>query len=443
MSSWVYILLGLCLGIFLLVKELRRANRSWLAGRVIASLFAVVTLVGMAFQGVEKSRVVVDTQDSVVRRGVVAADWQRKLMAGERLQLRGRWVGPKAKVLLMGMGAVLDSATGPGEFVLGTTPAQHGRAVFTLAAVSGRDTLEREAIPVEVEQGRSLRVLLLAASPDFENTFLSNWLAGQGDAVASRTAMSKDKYQLGFANRAERSLDVLTPALLEGFDLVIADEGVLSPMVYRQVRERGLGLYVKLDSGDIVRAGMRTLVRDSAGKTVVGMVMEGAGKVVYSTANASFSLWMAGRRQEYAAYWSTILRQVARMGDTAAEWRWQPALSRVGAPVQAVIETASAMPTGLLGGDVVYLAEDAMLPFRWRGSYWPERAGWFDACMVGGDTTWGYVWPADAWKGIYPGGNTAGTKVVVGKAMSVNGWMYTIFLICIFFLWIERKVLKL
>ncbi len=120
---------------------------------------------------------------------------------------------------------------------MGTTPAQRGRAVYTLAvvamggrrgaAVAGGDTLEREDIPVEVKQGRSLRVLLLAASPDFENTFLSGWLSGQGDAVASRTTVSKDKYQVGFANMAERALDVLTPALLEGFDVGIADSGGL------------------------------------------------------------------------------------------------------------------------------------------------------------------------------------------------------------------------
>jgi hypothetical protein len=108
-----------------------------------------------------------------------------------------------------------------------------------------------------------------------------------------------------------------------------------------------------------------------------------------------------------------------------------------------MLETAGAIPTGLLGEDVVYMAQDAALPFRWRGSYWPERAGWFAARTLGGDTTWGYVWPADSWKGIYPGGDVVEAQVVVGKAMPVNGWMYVVFLVCIFFLWIERKGLKL
>jgi hypothetical protein len=416
--------------------------------RVILTVIAAAALVGIYFDGTAKRevRVVVGPRDTaarqgVVRRGVVEIDWQRKLLTGERLEVRGRWVGSKVKLVLMGTGAVQDSATVGGEFVLGTIPAQQGRAVYTLAAVAGGDTLEREDIPVEVEQGRQLRVLLLAASPDFENTFLSNWLSAHRDAVASRTSVSKDKYQLGFANMAERPLGELGPALLDGFDLVVADEGVLTPVVYRQVRERGLGLYIKVDSGKIWKPGMLTLERDSAGTVVVGMVAAGLGKIVYSAANTRYTEWMAGKRQDYAAYWSRVLRAVARTNDTAAEWSWRPALPRVGSPVEAIVETGAAMPSGLLGENVVYLVQDAALPFRWRGSYWPGEAGWFAARTPGGDTTWGYVWPADTWKGIYGDGKIAETSVKVEKAGLTRGWIYIVFLICIFILWIERKVL--
>ena len=410
--------------------------------RVIVTVLAAAALVGIYFAGTLKRevRVVAAKSDIAVRQGVTVIDWQRRLLVGERLQVRGRWMGPKVKVVLMGMGVVLDSAAVDGEFVLQTVPSQRGRAVYTLAVLTGGDTLEREEIPVEVEPGRQLRVLLLAASPDFENTFLSNWLSGEGDVVAGRTTVSKDRYQLSFANMAERPLGELSPVLLQGFDVVIADEGEVSPVVYRQVRERGLGLYIKVDSGKIWKPGMRTLERDSSGTTVVGMVREGVGKVVYSTANTRYAQWMAGSRQEYAAYWSMVLREVARKDDTAAEWSWRPALPRVGAPVLAVVETGVTMPTGLLGEDVVYLVQDAGLPFRWRGSYWPRQEGWFAARTPGGDTTWGYVWPADAWRGIYPKGDATTTKVISAKGGSAGGWMYVIFLICILFLWIERKM---
>jgi hypothetical protein len=223
----------------------------------------------------------------------------------------------------------------------------------------------------------------------------------------------------------ERPLGVLTPALLDGFDVVVADQEEVTPMVYRQVRERGLGLYVKVDSG---KAGMRAL---------------GAGKIVYSTMNTRYAEWMAGKRQAYAAYWSMTLRELARRNDTTAEWSWQPALPRVGSPVQAVVETGVEMPSGLLGDDVVYLVQDAVLPFRWRGNYWPRQAGWLAARTPGGDTTWEYVWPADAWKGMYIGEASGETVTVREKAKWGSGWIYAAFLLSIFFLWIERKVLKI
>lgn len=375
--------------------------------RVIVTVLALGALAGIYFTRVErKVKVVAVERDSLVGRGVAAIDWQRKLLAGDTLRIRGRWAGPSVKIVLMGMGAVVDSAITGGEFTVGVMPPQHGRAVYTLAAVSGSDTLEKEEIPVEVEQGRPLRVLLLAASPDFENTFLFNFLSGAGDAVASRTMVSKDKYQNSFANMAERPLGELGPALLDGFDVVVADKEELTPMIHRVVRERGLGLYVKGD-------------------------------------NTHYADWMAGKRQAYAAYWSKALRKLARRNDTAAEWSWQPALPRVGAPVEAVVKTGAAMPSGLLGDDVVYLAQDAVLPFRWRGSYWPRQAGWLAAHIPGGDTTWEYVWPADAWKGMYPGGASKELTIVAEKAVLGRGWLYVVFFLCIFFLWIERKVLKL
>src|ERR1700743_2356390 len=179
--------------------------------RWIVTILALAALVGIYFTRTGKKAMVASKSYSVARQGVVAIDWQRKLLAGDTLRVRGRWAGPKVKAVLMGMGAVVDSVLTDGEFVVVIAPAQHGRAVYTLAMVRGSDTLEEEKIPVEVLQGRPLRVLLLAASPDFENTFLFNWLSGEGNAVASRTAVSKDKYQNSFANMAERPLGELTP----------------------------------------------------------------------------------------------------------------------------------------------------------------------------------------------------------------------------------------
>jgi hypothetical protein len=349
-----------------------------------------------------------------------------------------------------------------GEFVLHTVPAQTGRAVYRLVALRGKDTLEQEDLPVEVNTGRPLKILLLASSPDFENAFLIDWLAKGGHQVAVRTVVSKDRYEQTFVNMASRPLEVLTPGLLSGFDLVVADAAALpveggrgSAVLHHQV-EGGLGLLIRIDSMSRLvpgwPAGERPVVRDSLGRVVVRSGVDGAARVVISAENRTYGQWMAGRHQEYAAYWTMMLGEAARQSGAVEEWRWRPALPRVGEPVEGELESEGSFPQGIVGGEAVagngvggpravYLAEDGSLPFLWRGEYWPEKAGWQQSRTLNGDTAWWYAWPAGAWKGIYPGQATMGKRTLrVESAEMPIGWLYVVLLSSMAFLWVERKI---
>ncbi len=551
MSFWNYIVLGLCLAmlVFLCWKEVRRMDRHWMAGRVMATVVAVGALCCIVLplyyqrevfeQGKERvlltegyredsvsaflrvhPGVTVDTVGggsvqgteagsgrwqvfgygltkeeweglrpvSLVlhepggNTGILGADWTRELSKGEPLVVEGRWAGKKIKLFLTGLGKVLDSADVVDEFRLSVAPAQAGKAVYSLVAVAGADTLEREELPVEVRADKAIKILVLASSPDFENTFLINWLSKKGDEVASRTAVSRGKYHLSFVNMEERPLEPLSAAVLGAFDLVVADASALpaagtagSVALRRQVEDNGLGLIIKVDSAGaggwgqamIVRAkdssqrlfivdrpGIRALVRDTPGRMVVGCVRDGAGKVIFSTSNTSYSEWMEGRQGEYAAYWGGLLRQVAREGEKEEQWDWQPALAGVGMPMVGEVETEAALPQGVVGATAVYLAQDVALPFRWRGRYWPVAAGWMEAHTPGGDTSWRYIWPMGAWAAAdrerrwaatqeYQrklGPEEAETTMVREKAALPKGWLYVLFVLAMLFLWVERKM---
>jgi hypothetical protein len=454
MSLWNDMVMagGVLLLVFLVWREARRADRSWLAGRVAASVIAVVSLAGMGLVlTVRHERIVVDVgrlrEDTT---GIVAVDWQRRLTKGESLSVDGKWKGGRIKLLLKGWGEVLDSVeVGQGAFVLHAMPAQEGRAVYRLIAVAGADTIEQEDIPVEVETGRPLKILLLASSPDFENKFLIDWLAKGGHQVESRTEVSRGKYAEAFVNMRERS---------GGFDLEIADSSVVT---LRGQVKGGMGLLIRVDSpGSIGKGpGVRVLERDSLGRPVVSCRMEGAGRVAMTTANHTYSEWMAGRRQEYAAWWSTILRELARPTVAEEMWRMRPALPRVRDQVDLELETGKDWPQGVVGSGTmgtgvtagsegkmqgeaaVYLAQDAALTFCWRGRYWPESAGWQQAHSPGGDTSWWYAWPSGSWKGIY-GEVRSGRqqRMIDEKALIPKGWLFTLFLISLLFLWVERKI---
>jgi hypothetical protein len=364
--------------------------------------------------------------------GVIAVDWRRSLFAGERLLVQGRWQGAgvrggqgrrPVKLLLMGLGMVLDSADAGGDFSLGTVPAQTGRAVYRLVALAGRDTLEQEDIPVEVGHGRPLRILILADAPGFENNFLLNWLAKNGQQAAIRTKVSSNTYQSSYVNMPPRSLETLTSSLLNGFDILIADSSALPAagdagrqILRREVEEEGMGLIIRIDSGYVhKKAGMRSFETDSLSRVIVGGGPYGVGKVIYTTVNTTYVRMMAGQSAVYAAYWSSLLRRAGRMAEARDEWTLMPAQPRVGEETDAVLEESGAgQPLGLVGasgsaglaGDgggnpvSLYFAQDDLLPFIWRGRYWPEGIGWHNWWTSGGDTVWSYVWPRGAWASL-------------------------------------------
>jgi hypothetical protein len=445
MTSWTYIVVGLCLLLllWLLVQEVRRQRRSLLEVRIAALVLAVGTLAGLVLPlGHWRKRQVVaasGTAVSAAPAGIVAVGWRRRIGKGELLRVQGRWAGARVKILLIGMGTVLDSADVGDEFELRTVPSVVGRAVFGLIVLAGRDTVEREEVPVEVVEGKPLKILVLANSPDFDNTFLMNWLGKEGNAVAGKIAVSRGKYQVSFVNMERRSLE--TP---DGFDLVIADSSEVTPVVWRQVEEKGLGLLIRVDSAvRIGRPGMRVLERDSSGRVVVGVILAGTGKVIYSASNTSYSQWLAGRKDAYAAHWTMLLRQAAKAGEPEDAWNWVPDLPRVDEPEVLELESERQEPEGLVGNAAVYLAEDAALSWHWKGRYWPVSSGWQAVGVPGGDTSWAYVWGGKDWTGIRQ------AKIVgeVGTGKMVRDWvvfprwvLYVVFLLSVFFLWVERKM---
>jgi hypothetical protein len=443
----------------LIWKEVRSARpRLW--WRVIATAIAVAAFAGMILPLTYRHRVEriyrVSKRAHGEAEGISKIEWRRQLYTGERLDVRGRWEGRvgsgSVKLLLMGFGTVVDSNRTTGGFDVGVVPPQTGRAVFQLAAVRGLDTIEQEAIQVEVGHEPPMKILILAASPDFENAFLVNWLAKNGQQVAVRTMVSRDKYQTSYVNMKPRPLGPLTRALLDGFDVVIADEAVWTgperAVLRQQVEKKELGLIIRTDSSFLRRepVGVMVFFDTVWGENAVGEEM-GSGVVLYSQENATYTQLMAGQAVGYSKHWAELLRLVARPKLSSDEWSWEPAEPRVGDEVRLTLQTGEAAPQGTMVEDgrpvSVYLAEDMALPFVWHGTYWPEAAGW----VAVNDSNWMYVWPRGSWPAMVRPEPVVKAAPVKAERVPVREeeasvpkyWMYIAFLLSIFFLWVEKK----
>jgi hypothetical protein len=441
---------------------------------------------------------------SPARTGLRAVGWRQQLRPGNKLRVQGRLYRADNKPVtlrLVGLSSLLDSAVikggekGEVSWELQTVPPQSGRAVYHLLVLSGADTLEQESLPVEVLPPLNLKILFLSAAPDFENRFLAGWLSTSGYSIAIRTAISKEKFDKAWLNMPQTNLDHLSAALLDKFDVVIADAAELqsigpaeSVLLRRQVAEKGLGLIIKADSSrasafykDLFplaavkdttqqpyikdRSGTESLLRDSLSRTLVSKSLYGSGKLVFTTLTHTYTRLLSGNRKEYTAFWSSVLGSVSRDGEARPEWRFFPARPRVHEPVRVILETdEGGLPQAQMEGSAVYLNQHPSLSFYREGRYFPDSAGWTMASTLRGDSAWWYTWAGGDWKDLrrqerwtatmgYIAERASGEPAAAAKGKPgedeaarpvqeriAKGWFYIIFLLCCIFLWVERKI---
>jgi hypothetical protein len=408
---------------------------------------------------------------SSVANAVTNVGWQQQLKSGEQLIVQGTVNNSNsstAKIILSGFNTNLDSvivsAKQSSYFQLKTTPKNLDKAVYSITVLEGKDTVESEPIPVEVSSTQPLSILVLATSPDFENKFLKNWLTQNEYKFAVRTTISKDKFDKEYVNMPATSLERITPALLDKFDILIADASALSTLsasdlasIKNSVANKGTGLIVKADTivnsssfysssfplvatkdsiqhtlrlnlsdtseqtsplkveqpiyiRDVV--GTQALVKDQQAHIIASNKMVGAGKVLLTTLTNTYSWQLSGNNKDYSSYWSLLLSKAAKRILLQEVWRVSPMLPQVSQEVLLQLQTSSSnIPQAQVGQDAVYMEQNIYLPYQWTATYWPTKTGWQPLMNNGGSTVWWYVYDSKDWKAVKAMDKISATKI--------------------------------
>ncbi|MGI4751146.1 MAG: hypothetical protein ACRYFB_10955 [Janthinobacterium lividum] len=444
--------------------------------------------------------------------GIQKINWTHRLHAGENFRVQGNFLNQnngEIKLVLKGLNTSLDSvkigAKRSMNFSFSSIPKQSGEAVFRLLALSGKDTLENEPLPLTIEPEKMLKVLMLSASPDFESRFLKNWLAENAYAVAARSTISKNKTTTDFGNMSKQPLEKITPALLHNFDVLICDAsefGNLSKAeiaaILAQTSRKGLGLIFRADSANTSfirqnfavypsndlqkqlnlklndasglrlniqtehpsfiknQAGSQVLVQDQTNHLVVSNKLYGAGRLILSTLNNTFSWQLSGKTKEYAAYWSLLISKAARkitQKQTVSTLIYADKNSMV--PIR--LNTSTKNISAQIDGANVAFQQNQNIPFLQESVYWPRKSGWI---MVNADKnlpTGIYVFENLDWKALKLTQKINLTETYARKFASTQTknqnqqqtelifipslLFYLIFLLSCAFLWFETKLL--
>lgn len=402
--------------------------------------------------------------------GITSISWQSKIKSGDKLYVQGSFNNPSSsskKLMLTAFNTTLHSVNIPAnkiqKFQLTTIPKHAGRSVYSLSIVDGNDTLEKAPVPVQVEQGSPLKVLILASSPDFENKFLKNWLAQKGYAVVVRTAISKNKFDKEYLNIGSLNLDRITSSLLDKFDIIIADAAELGSMgkqelatIQSNVSQKSKGLIIRaestaprsafyaasfpltssntnqqqqvslylfdnssklqpltIESPVSVRAqdGTQPLVADKQNRVFVNSKLYGSGKIIFTTLSNTFSWALSGNQNDYENLWSELLNKAAVKKVEDEAWSISPALPLINEPATISLQTNSAgLPQAQIARAGVHLKNNYHLPFIWTGTFWPLKEGWQTGIQLNGSTYYWYAYGNNDWKNVHAFNNVQDTK---------------------------------
>ncbi|MGI4730086.1 MAG: hypothetical protein ACRYGB_16065, partial [Janthinobacterium lividum] len=413
------------------------------------------------------------------------------------------------KLVLKGLNTGLDSvkigAKRSLNFSFNAVPKQSGQAVFRLLALSGKDTLENEPLPLIIEPAKTLKVLLLSASPDFESRFLKNWLAENAYAVAARSTISKNKTTTDFGNMSKQSLEKITPALLQNFDVLICDASEFGNLskpeaaaILAQTNRKGLGLIFRADSTNTsfirqnfavfssidpqktlnlklnnasgFRLNIQTdhpsfiknqpnsqvLVQDQTNRLVASSKLYGSGKLVLSTLNNTFSWQLLGKTKEYAAYWSLLISKAARK-ITQKQNVSTPIYADKNSMVPVELNTSAKNISAKIDGDDVAFRQNLAISFLQEASFWPKKSGWIKVNESKNLPSSVYIFNNQDWKPLKSAQKISLTEKYAQKFASTPNKQanqqqselisipslpfYLFFLLSCAFLWFETKLL--
>ena len=451
-------------------------------------------------------------QASKIPIGIVAISWQNTLTIGENLVVQGTYnndTKTPSTIYLNAFGNNIDSVTikpfTQQIFQLQTIPKHNTKAVYSIIVVANKDTLENNPLPFEVQPTVPLKVLLLASSPNFENKFLKNWLYENNYAVAIRTSVTKGKYEQAFFNMNTINLTDLSAKTLQQFDVVIADANELSAIsknelstIKNQGVQNGLGLIVRVDSSysnapfylkafpitPIISQEKKTihikynntttalqidephyiksqpntqvLVKDSAQNSLASLALFGSGKIVATTLNNTYTLQLQNQQNNYTQLWTLLIQKTAKKTIPEDVWTINPSLSFINKQLVVSLETAADSVFGMVGTTKLYLQQNEVLPFKWSGTYWPNKAGWHTITSNNNSAYNWYVFNSTNWQGVAATHKTNATKlyalqhpftatnntqllqtitVIIPKII-----FFLLFLLAAGFLWLERKL---
>lgn len=208
--------------------------------------------------------------------------------------------------------------------------------------------------------------------------------------------------------------------------------------------------------------GINPIVKDRMDRMLTGMAFLGEGKVGVSLVINTYQWILSGEKDRYSAYWSYLLTNLSRRENHEDVWRIPTELPLIkDRPIYFTLHTQATNPIGnvTLGGNITetfYLKHDQNEKSLWSGIFWPRTTGWHSVSTQKGKLRSFYIHDEEDWlswqqdqkiqathlrSGFNPGIDETKNLSESKKPRLISSvWFFLVFLICMSYLWIERKL---
>ncbi|NVN19458.1 hypothetical protein GUA46_14000 [Muricauda sp. HICW] len=430
-----------------------------------------------------------------------------ELILGEPLELSATYANPVAgnwAVLADNGGNPLDSIpleeTESQLIQLSAEPKASGQFVYHLMEQDqDGQVVSNEPIPIQVKEGRPLKILMVNTFPTFETKYLKNFLTEKGHEVLARTQLTKGKYKFEYFNGASGTIYGFTSENLKDYDLLIIDTdsytglGRTSKEAMEEISaSEGLGIFIQADEGlfrlsesqspfrfnkDYVteialgqpmqtlpkypyafQENLRTqeILLDYV--TVASYIPVQKGKVGTTLLQNTYQLLLDGQEALYTRIWTKILNNITRKQETVLEWKSLTQIPRLDEPFEFELQTLlTDVEITTEEGARIPLLQDILIPGKFTGTVYPRKTGW-NQLQVANDSIspWFYfVYDDGQLQNIHQtqlrnaNYQKFGSSSTFDDSKSVSKkelqtitpiWLYFILLLSLGWLWLEPKL---
>lgn len=373
-----------------------------------------------------------------------------------------------------------------------------GKYKYTLIEKDSLGTvISSEPLPLNVEDRKSLNILILNNFPTFETKYLKNYLAEIGHEVTVLSQFTTNKYKYEYFNTEKQSFFSFTKDQLEHYNLIIVDSESYTSLsknnlsaLHNSIRNSGLGLFIQPEatffkvtsermgysflSSKNVKTGLEISpevlldkypyefktgygleeIHQYNNNTLTAYRRIENGRVGTTLLQNTYQLLLNGQKETYEQFWSEIISGLAKRNYVQTEWINHSGLAYQDQPLHVIIRTSIDDPVVLNSEGVeIPIQQDVHIESKWYATTFPTKTGW-NQMQIKNDTLSKYDYYAmDTlnWKSLtayntrienqryFP--DTYENQKKVKFLQPINQfWFFLIFIVGMGYLWLEPKL---